>query len=361
MPATEVRAAALEVLLNGVAVERVQTARVSLGYDMAVGEFSLQVAGPVPTSGTYFDDVTINVDGTNWFSGVLLNVDYNLYPQSVTLTGKGRLWLLQQYRLTGAVEKTEGLSLNDLMGTSTHTDENIVQAVLERVGVSTLGGVIGGTGTVLGTVAPEEFAWRDGETALDYILRIDSISLGYRTFETTGGVIFRTQLTTRPSGTPDFTFTEGVDIREGVGSRTVQDAYNAVRIGGYAVGDYADPRVWYQAESNPFQTEADPRVFVFNSSMIERRANASPGQGISCQATAEYWLGEVNREIVKLTMTTPRLDDIGPGQAHLVQAAGGLPGRLGIGELLWVQRVDKSYGADGMIEQTIQYVGGGTT
>jgi hypothetical protein len=239
------------------------------------------------------------------------------------------------------------LLLDDLAG-GPATDEDIVDAVLTLVGVDLLGGTIGGTGTLMGTVAPGEFTWNENETALEYIQRIDSISLGYRTFESAAGQIYRTQISSRPSGSPDFTFTEGVDIREGHSGRTVQEAYNAARVGGYAVGDF------------PFQGGANPdRVFSFTSSMIERRAEISGGDGISCEAVALYWLGELNREVVRLTMVTPRADLIGPGQVHLVQAAGGAAGRLGIGEKLWVQRVDVELAASGQFSQSITYIGGG--
>src|SRR6185503_19752879 len=130
MTATE-RTTVLAVDFNGSAVTNAISARVSLGYDMGLGEASIEVAGPVPTSGSYYDDVTIVVNGVTWFSGILTQFDYALFPRTVTLQCKGRMWLLQQYKLTGAVEKNEGLSLADLMRGTSPTDENIVSAVLD--------------------------------------------------------------------------------------------------------------------------------------------------------------------------------------------------------------------------------------
>ena len=70
---------------------------------------------------------------------------------------------------------------------------------------------------------------------------------------------------------------------------------------------------------------------------------------------AGYWLGEVNREIIKLSMSTPRNDNIGPGQIHQIDNGS----RLAIPERLWVQRVDKSYSTSGAISQSMTYIGGG--
>jgi hypothetical protein len=102
-------------------------------------------------------------------------------------------------------------------------------------------------------------------------------------------------------------------------------------------------------------------VFEYNNTMLERRANSSPGAGISCEAMADYWLGELNREVVKLTMTTPRTDVIGPGQVHLVQGAGGAADRLGTGEKLWVQSIAGELATSGAISQTLGYIGGGAS
>lgn len=343
----------LTVTIGGQNVANAAAAQVTLGYDMAFATASVTCAGTNP-GGTYYDDVNIMVNGEHWFSGLLLQVDYNLYPRQVTLQCKGRLWLANQYKLAGSdIDHNEGLPLLDLLGSETGSDEQIVQAVLDRAGVSLNGGSIGGTGEQLGSVAPDQFSWRDGESALDYINRIDGISAGYRTFESTGGSIFRSNVSTVPDGGTDMTFTEGFDIAQGQGQRSVQEAFNAVRVSGYDVGDFLDPRVFYVEEGSSVLNGT--RVFTFNSPMIERRADSSPGFGISCERVANYWLHELNREIIRLTMTTPRNDNIGPGQIHRINGAE----RLGISNDLWVQRIDKTYAASGQISQSITYIGGG--
>jgi len=354
-----VRNLSYAVSFNGTTLTNVVSFRWSLGYDLSSGE--AEIVLPLKSdAGTYFDDVSIIVDGSTRWSGLLYEWNYRLYPRAVSMICKGRLARADDYKLpTVSDTRDKGLLLDDLTG-GPATDEAIVSAVLDYAGVGTNGGSIGGTGQTLGTIAPEEFVWNYSDSALSYIHKIDAISLGYRTFESVGGQIYRVQISGRPDSGPELTFTEGVDIREGQTSRTVSEAYNAVRISGYAVGDYLDPRVWYQAESNPFMSESQPRVYTQDNPMIERRANESAGEGISCQALAEYWLRELNREIVKVTMRTPRSDVIGPGQVHLVQGPGGSADRMGVGEVLWVQRCDGELTQDGAFSQSITYVGGGT-
>jgi hypothetical protein len=350
-----VRTTTLGVTLNGNTVTQPLSARVSIGYDLSYAEATV-VCASIP-SGSYYDPLVINMNGSTRFSGVLAQKDFSLYPRAITLVGRGNLWKAAKYRLDDETVNPEtGLSLLELLGASSGTDEEIVTAVLNRVGLS---GSISGTGRTLGTIAPEEYAWRINETALDYIQRLDRICLGYRTFETLAGSIFRSQITSRPSAASSMTFEEGVDISDGGASRSVQEAFNAVRVGGYAVGDYLDPRVYYVESSNDFQGGGNPNaVFTLESPMIERKDEASAGEGISCEVVADYWLHELNREIVKVTLTTPRDDDVGPGQLHTVQGPAGAADRLGTGEKMWVQRVDVSIDQSGAFSQQITYIGG---
>jgi hypothetical protein len=354
-----VRASTLDVTIDGTPVDCL-AADWSLSYEQSVGEASITLIIPPAGVGEYYSDVTITANGHLRFTGFLMQYDRVLYPRQGTIPVMGRLWRAQQFLLLEEFSNEEkGLHLFDLAG-GPATDQAIVQAVLDYIGLDTNGGVIGGTGRVMGATGPEEFVWKKDESALDYIQRIDKVSAGYRTFETAGGAIYRTQISSRPSGTPDFTLTEGVDIASGTSTRTVRDAYNAVRVAGYDVGDYADPRVFYIEESNPFQGGSNPtRVFDHTDKMIERRAESSPGSGMSCEAMCNFFLGEYNREVVKVSLTTPRADVFGPGQIHLVQGPGGAPDRLGTGELLWVQRVAGHYDQSGAFNQSLEYIGGG--
>lgn len=341
----EIRSFDLNVTLGGSTIGNAYAARVSLGYDMSYGTAQVDIAGEWP-GGNFWDDVNIFVDGEHWFSGILTAVDYNFYPRSISMQCRGRMWFLEQTMPPGEISQTEGYLLQDITG-GPASDEAIVSTVLGIAGVDTNGGSIGGTGVTLGTVAPEEFSWRANESALSYVQRIDQISLGFRTFESTGGQVYRRQISTFPDSGAEMQFTEGVDITEATNNRSFQESYDAVRVSGYAVGDFLEPRVYVAGGGS--------HLFSFNSPMIERANEGSPGAGISCQALAEYWLGELDRVLVKMRMTTPRNGDIGPGQVHNIQAGS----RLGHSGDLWVQRVDKEYAADGRVSHTMTYVGGG--
>ena len=358
------------VTFNGSTLDNVLSFRYALGYDEPVGSAQITLGGwtspgvllQTSSLGTYFDDVSISVDNIVRWSGIFLQWDYSLFPRQVTMQCKGRLEYANRFKLPIEAVRVEdkGLLLEDLTGSSSATDQAIVQAVLDYIGLSR-GTVtpLGGSGRNYGTIANQEFVWAVNESALSYIQKIDGVSAGYRTFETANGVIFRTEISSRPSGSPDLTFTEGVDIKEASSSRSVQNAYNGVRIEGYSVGDYLDPRVWLEIDGNPFMDTSNPQIYSYGNPMIERRAESSTGEGMSCERMAEFWLGELNREIVTVQMTTPRSDLIGPAQIHLIQGPGGQAYRIGVGEPLWVQRVEGTLDQSGAFSQTMQYIGGG--
>jgi hypothetical protein len=356
------------VTFNGSTLDNVLSFRYALGFDEPVGSAQITLGGwtspgvlmQTSSLGTYFDEVSIRVDNIVRWSGIFLQWDFSLFPRQVTMQCKGRLEYANRYKLPIEAVRVEdkGLLLEDFVSGDT-TDENIVSAVLSYISLSTRGGAIDGTGRIYGTIANQEFVWAVNESALSYIQKIDGVSAGYRTFESADGQIYRASVTSRPSGSPELTFTEGVDIKEASASRTVQNACNGVRIGGYSVGDYADPRVWLQIDGNDFMDASNPQIYSYDNSMIERRAEASSGTGMSCERMAEFWLGELNREVVTVQMTTPRSDLIGPAQIHLVQGPGGQAYRIGVGEPLWVQRVEGTLDASGAFSQTMTYIGGG--
>lgn len=338
--AVTVRQTTVSVTVGGSSIDYVLSVRWSAGFDLQVGEATIDCAQN--PAGGYYDDVVISVNGIERWRGVLVQRNFALYPVQVTLVCRDPLYRAQAF--TPPEELEDGLYLEDIIGASSGTDQDIVTAVLGMAGVSNVGG-IGGTSTIMGTIAPEEFAWRRNETALSYISRIDAISLGYRTYFN-GSFVVRTPVSIT-AGASSKTFTEGVDIKAGTATRTILERYTAVRVGGYDVGDFDDPRVWYEEGSG---TE---RVFNFESKMIEQKA-AGVGDGMSTEEVAGYWIGELDRELVRVQMTTPRDDLILPGQYHTIEASN----RLGTGQALWVQRVDGEVTQDGAVSQSVQYIGG---
>jgi hypothetical protein len=341
-----------QVTFAGNVLTNVLSVSATFGFDQRVPEARVTV--PVrPGTGGHLDSLVIAAGasiGTSRtiFSGRSIEFDYRLWPRSVTIVGRGELYKALTYvnEQDPNGDGDVGLFLEDFVGASSATDQDIVAAVLTQAGVSFSGGNIGGTGQLLGTQAPDVFLWRVGQSALDYIDAIDKISAVadppgfYRTFETVGGVIHRSLIGGRPRGTADATYTEGTDISSGGSSRSVLDLYNFVRVTGYDYGDGSGASTFTLEGSNDFQPITEPHVLRFGSQMIERETMAEAGDGMSCEEVAIALSADVNREVVRIQgLDTPKDDHIGPGATVLVQAAGGLPDRLGIGEKMWVQSI----------------------
>ena len=363
--------------LAGASVGSILSARCSFGFDQRVSEAYITVP-TVPPSGKQWDPVVLTLGATQAsaqvrFTGVLLEYDYTLWPRAVTLVCRGNL-----YR-AAVFENTTTIGTDLTNAGAGQTDVAMVKQVLNAVPGLLYNAVnIGGTGKLLGTANVQvsssgfgniytgPFTWGGpgllnqsvGEKALDCIQRIDEISEGYRLFETLGGTIYRFQISGRPRNASDFTFTEGQDIFQGSSQRTLIPARNRFVVNGWDYGTGA-PATLFALASAPFTPGLD-QTMAFSSPMIEKAHIADTlsngtSNGQSCEAIANYLNGEYNREIVKLRMTTPRDDLIGPGQTHSILSQG----RLGISEPLWVQHVDVELSANGEFSQTMTYIGGG--
>lgn len=342
----------------------------------------------------YDDNIVVTMGaGSNnvvRFNGLFRRFDYTLSPRLVGLQCFGHLVRAQQYENNDeGGGQPGGLDVEDLVAAGSGTDQAIVQAVLNKVPNLTYTGTnIGGTGVSIGgqfPYSPTPLLWRNGqnpslkvdvggkgETALEYIQKVDAISgvytsstaaAGfYRLYEQVGGTIRRALLGSRPRGTADFTFTEGTDITVGNSSREYPLA-NRVYVQGYDYSKGGGPVSNLLSStiqsSNPFMPSTEKHTYPFSSSLIERGLDADAGSGMSCETIANALMLEVNRETVRANFTTPRDDLVGPGSTVLVQAAGGIPDRLGIGEKLWVTHVDIAVGEDGRFSQQVQCLGGG--
>lgn len=363
---TYVRTGYLVVTLNGSTLTSVRSARVSLGYDMAVSEASVVLAYE-PASGSYDDEVVISMGAGNnnvvRFRGLLKSYDRTLFPRQITLVARGRLSRAAEFHNQYSVAETTarqsagipGVTALELLGASTATDEMLVYAALQRVDdLSVDPSNIGGTGTDLGGLPPDALAWGYTESALAFVSKIDVASQGYRTFESIGGTIFRVQISGWPSNDADFTFTEGEDITEGHSTRTILEQRDTARVDGY---DYGIGAGIITFSTTP---TSSPKEIQLQTSLAGRITSADTGPGFACEDIANYLLSEWDRELVKVTLTTPRDDVIGPGQTHLIDGFGaGVVGRLGVAEPLWVQRVDISVDERGRFRQSMTYLGGG--
>jgi hypothetical protein len=360
------------------------SARASFGFDKRVSEAS--IVTPTKLTVTYDDVVTLvmGVVGSNVitrFVGIVRDFRYTEQPRGVETVCGGLLTRAAEYENWEDPQYWGGLFINDLLGTATGTAATIVKAVLTKANVPYTAANIGSSSVLYGD-NDEAFLWHNGnsdnpvidlqeagETALGYIERYDSIdcdysvALGsggrYRTFETLGGTIYRYLVGGRPRDTEQFTFTGGVDILDGQFERSISDTRNYFVVTGYDPGDNTGPESFALQESNTFQPVTSKHTYRFSSPMIERSTEAQPGTGMSCERLANVLSLEFNREIVSGWISTHRDDSLGIAQTHLVQgAAGGLPGRLGVAEKLWVQSLDISVDEQGFT-QRISYLGGG--
>lgn len=341
---------------------KILSARVSLGYDQMVGEAQIEYAED--PGGSYNDLVTVIMGAGNnipRFTGLLKERQTVHYPNSITLFCRGQLSLADEYvfqYLDDPMQSRiyaeslrqygiDGLLINQLVGSTNATDGSVVYQALAKAGVGNLDpGNIDDTGTVVGQNSPNAqsaWAWRQGESALAYVQRVDKVAR-MRTFETTNGGVFRQRVSGRPTGGSAMTFTDGVDIFSARGSRSEIGLKNGVVVEGFDLGGGNGP-ITFVTGSPPYE--------YFSSPMIERLNALDAGTGFSCEDVATDVFGEVDRETVRLTMTTPRDDEIGPGQIHSI-----LSPRTLITEPLWVQRVDVSV-QGGEFSQQMTYIGGG--
>lgn len=359
------------------------SARASFGFDKRVSEATILT--PVKPGLTYDDLVTLTmgVVGSNVitrFVGLVRDFQYLDNPRGVQTVCRGRLVRAAEYENVEDPTLVGGLSIDDLLGPPTGTASAIVQAVLTKANVPYTAANIGSSATVYGD-AYDPFIWQNGasdnpvidledagETALSYIERYDAIDAEYsaatssggryRTFETLAGVIYRFLVGGRPRATQEFTFTEGTDILDGQFERSISDTRNYFVVTGYDPGDNTGAESFALQESNPFQPSTSKHTYRFSSPMIERSLASDPGTGMAAETLTQVLALEFNREIVSGWISTFRDDELGIAQTHLVQAPGGLPGRLGVAEKLWLQTLDVSVDEAGFT-QRMGYLGGG--
>jgi hypothetical protein len=359
------------------------SARASFGFDKRISEAS--IVTPTKLAVTYDDAVTLTmgVVGSNVsvrFIGFVRDFRYSHNPRGVETVCRGLLTRAEEYENWEDPQLYGGLFIYDLLGTQTGTAPAIVKAVLNKAGVSFTDANINGSSTVYGDI-DDAFIWHNGnsdnplidlqeagETAMGYIERYDAIDCDfsattgsggrYRTFETLAGTVYRFMVGGRPRATEEFTFTETVDILDGNFERSISDTRNYYVVTGYDPGDSTGPESFALQDANTFQPSTEKHTYRFSSPMIERSNESDPGTGMSCERLANVLSLEYNREIVSGWITTHRDDDLGIAQTHLVQAPGGLTGRLGVAEKLWVQSLDISVDQDGFT-QRVSYLGGG--
>lgn len=326
------------------------SAQVTYGFDQVVGEARVVCATP---TGSVDDSVTITMGITpnghvvQRFAGTIVQIDTTLAPHSVTLMCKGPLYRLETYKndveTTDTDQTRPGLSFADLVGSATGTLKQLVQAVLDYVGVSYDDGNFQDPAHVYGTGAgangldgaTDEMTWGTHETAASYIHRFLEASAGYRLFDSADGNVYLQQITATPSGGPDIpAFTAGEDIfgdtthtTSSIGRQT------AVIVHGYDDGS---------GPATSGVVGSGQSAFQINSPLIETDAFASE--------IANFWLPQVNRLQELVRLSTPRDDLIGPAQTHEIDGVAS--------DRMWVKSVTTEITASGEFTQNMVYVSG---
>ena len=357
------------------------SASCSFGFDQRVAEATVRRTGGGSVAVNYWSPIEVHLGCSPGhglavrFKGYVIPVDNTLFPIEGVLTCKGTLYRAQWVR-----NQDEGGKVMADPDTGT-PDEVQVRTVLTDCGVSLpVPANVAGTGKDLGslysgnptdTVTPGPWTWGQGETGLAYIEKVDEISVPdthdgrYRTFETLGGEIFRIPMATAPTTTPDFTFTEGVDVLEAKITRDPAGAANKVTVTGAPIPDTGVPGVvsallFTAATSDaPYlppglPTAPDGHAYVgmsFASPLIEKQENADAGNVVSCEAVAQFLLAEYNCVIDTLEFSTPRDDLLGPGQTIHVHSP-----RLGItdpDQHYWLQRLEITLDEQGAFTQRL--------
>lgn len=337
-----------QVTIDGQVVSNVLSASGTLDYGQRTGQATVSVPF-TPAWARFKSLVVIRVGGDITtaavrFVGFITRFSAKQYPMQTDIICKGPLF----FASTDMNNDPAGIDLS--AGGAGQTDQAIVAFLLHEAGLDAYVGALGGTGKTLGTVATDQYRWPYGVRALDMIDQIDTISLGYRTFETFGGTIVRSQITAQPGATAAATFTEGVDMEaECTSDATIEDIYNEVQVTGYAPSGGTQFNYTLE-QSNPYIPNG-VETQQLSSPLLE--SSTTGGAGISCQEVAEYLLPVVNRGLLGVTCQTPRDDVVGPGMTIAVNAIA----RLGVNQNLWVQGMHWEYTQAGSFYQVFTCLG----
>lgn len=357
--------------------------QITTGIDQRVSSCVFTI--PYILSGLTYDTVVTIVMGagsnnTQRFVGIVRDFNYQLQPRRIKVQCYGFLKRAIEYENTEDPTAIGGLIPLDLTtsGTTytqyipngyTDTAPNIIGATLTKCNVPFNQVNIGGTSIQYGLVE-DAFVWANGtnsenfdlreagEQGLSYIERFDEVDGDvngrFRTFEDqvsdmTGGTV-RKQMTFPLSGQPDIpAFTETVDILDGNLQRSISATRNYFVVTGYDYGAGVGPEYFILPTANTFQLAGTKHTAHLSSPMIENSVGQDlvndnsplhgpvagpPGQ--TCETVANAMSAELNREIVQGWIETFREDTVGPLYRILVSGNGGLPDRLGTGQLLYV-------------------------
>lgn len=372
----------LTVLLNGVDITAsVERFRARFGYDLRVCECdidcalipsvgwpanaeyaTLQVTAGLVNSARLVVPETGSLPSGNIqrFNGLAINAGADFWPNTPKIVGRG--WLTLADRLAVPTDawgtylnpfdnpdplavpsKFDPPGIDMTLDGFGQTDSDQVIYVLSQCGltprINHYPDDIGGLPYLLGTQtkAYEQFVWRRGQSGLSYIEELDAM-YGFRTFETAYGFILR-QLTSNLVplfSTVGFTVNENTNILEGASIvRDIEQIRNRVEVRGWDPGDGGN--VWASAGS---AAPLPPGIALVSeyvqSALIEKYQALDPGDGLSSEETAGYWLGQLQYPMFEAVVPTWRDDAFAPGSIVYLNA----PHLLGVNQAMTCKHLE---------------------
>jgi len=335
------RAPFLFVQFDGVPTQTRFQARASHGLDQQTALASVRCPGSLSMDVGLWSRVTLimgaNVDSARTrFVGYVAGFDTTLYAPDVVVQCKGALL---------KTDFTYG-SGQDFGG---DTDIELVEAVLTASGIASSEMSIDGLGETLGSTVEDDndtrFTWTEEKSGRQLFSPLDEVSQGYRTLDTPSGRIVRAFHTTVPGAEWDFRLQEYVDIVDGSGTvelvlpknKIIAEGWNGVTHTSSAPNDTI-------GSGHGFATQ------TIQSDLIE--SADSGGDGISAEDVADYFLGEYNRTLIKVSVTTPRDDLLEAGMTIAIVA----PETLEVDQVFWLQNVVTEIDEHGVFSQTVTAV-----
>jgi hypothetical protein len=311
--------------------------------------------------------------GLERFAGYVWDPSFDLWTPRATMLARGPLILADRMRVPTDEEldavssppltvdySAPGIDMSRNPDTSAAwRGQDMITWALTKSGLAAKIGPIGGTDHILGSAAFDQFVWRRQESALQFVEKLDAISMGYRTYDAmpcTCADPVKNVLRTRIDMLPDVenvvcTFWEGRDLFAGSSlQRAPSLIRNCVRVEGWNPG--TGPMVYVATGAHPVPPADWPVGVTYldtetiSSGLIELDLPPDPqtyDQGISAKEIADWTLAQRLHDWWTMTAVTWRDDPITAGNSIYVNAPH-LGGDLACNQAWWVQAVEVTVG-----------------
>lgn len=339
-PATglSVRRPRLQVFCDGEPLPYVLELTVTRGLDQDLATAEIIYPHPLPDIVRQWSRIQILAGaGTNYverFVGYVVGIESALWPGAKTIRCQDVLAIAANFFTAEEMDLhgfTDAQAVQEVLFGCSYNETTFEQGVPDAAG----------TGVILADVEEAQLFWELGQSGLECIQGIDSISLGWRTYATAGGRIVRTLIATDPNkAAAVWEFGEGIDIVDGSASTEILDPRNEITISGFdgTIQATLDPA------DDPFDWNRNTYWIRFQA----LRTQAIHSGIISPTDVALYILSQIGKPLISITFST-HLDIPFRGQ-EIVKVTSE---HLEVDQNFWVQSVQLTIGGDGTFSQTI--------